>query len=179
MTLIEGCRICSKKALSFFFSFCRFCFYFSAFQQIPFITIFSDNLNLIHFSIYDGFVWFKMIAVVAYKKQNRQLDDKDARFPHKGCWSKKKKKKTCSFSCQCRKLNFFFPLSLFSVVWLFLCASYRHQRSLKTTQTLNRRTMILVAGPVSRLKMTSLLQDRAPGWADLNFLLCFTYSDVS
>lgn len=40
---------------------------------------------------------------------------------------------------------------------------HRHQRSWKMTQTLNKRTMILAVGPVSRLKMTSLSLDRVLG----------------
>ena len=82
-----------------------------------------------------------------------------------------KSKKCALLSCQFRsRMIFFFQfLSLWLFARFFLCVSHRHQRSWKMTPTLNRRTMILAAGLVSRLKMTSLLLDRVLGWVDVHF----------
>lgn len=79
-------------------------------------------------------------------------------FQHIGAWKQKKMPFSAVY------------FSLFPDLWLYLCLCVccRHQRSWKMILTLNRRTMILAAGLVSRLKMTSLLLDRVPGWVDVH-----------
>lgn len=56
-----------------------------------------------------------------------------------------------------------FQLSISIRTIFCVCVSSRHQRSWKMTLTSSRRTMILAAGLVYRLKMTSLLLDRVLG----------------
>lgn len=85
-----GMQAHTQKKLSAF-SFCHFYFYSCAFQQKRPLEQFCQTIwieVILHFCIYDGFGLVKnSVWVIAYKKQNRQMHDRNVRIPHNRCWS--------------------------------------------------------------------------------------------